>query len=307
MIGTQYTVATPYGTFTAMWDEDESKPVVYAGSDSAMAFFRAYFDLTSRTGREGSLLSLDSLEPDDLYGFCQSPEFGILVLPEASDMLSLLMEEQQDEASETAVLDGIAREEARGLLTVLNTSGDPTGELRQQLADLMPRIAFASEDDRDAYIEAADLPGGEPVLDAVGRTSAKANPSVLPMGQGLKAILKAAREYAMTTYAGKTVTNLSDKSSIVLSRTGIKHTLSANAGLTNALVMTDLESLVRNGKFERQEAPKANKPNVLAVFRYSGSIEIDGKAVAVGFVVEELRDHRRYYHSYVLKDNYTAP
>lgn len=108
MITTQQLVVTPSGQFTAMWDENEDLPVSYAGDDDAIAFFKAHLALNLPTGRTGALLKFDTLEPDDLYGFGQSQEFGILVLPEPDDMLALLLDdvEHEDEADDVPLLDG---------------------------------------------------------------------------------------------------------------------------------------------------------------------------------------------------------
>lgn len=97
MIATEYTVLTPHGQFTAMWDENEDVPVVYAGGADAVAYVRAFIELNSVSGPNGALLAFDHLEPEDLYGFCQSREYGIVVLPEPDDMLAMVMEEAQDD------------------------------------------------------------------------------------------------------------------------------------------------------------------------------------------------------------------
>lgn len=101
MIATQYTVATPHGQFSALWDEDEAVPVRYAGNAEAQAYFGAYLALKTVSGRNGAVLSMDSLEPADLYGFCQSAEYGVLVLPEFDELVAILGDEQADaEASD---------------------------------------------------------------------------------------------------------------------------------------------------------------------------------------------------------------
>lgn len=103
MIGTRYTVLTPHGEFEALWDEDERVPVQYEGSEQAIAFFKAYMELTSVSGRGGALLNFDNLEPADLYGFCQSDEYSIAVLPEADEAVSMMIDEaaQEPDVSES--------------------------------------------------------------------------------------------------------------------------------------------------------------------------------------------------------------
>lgn len=98
MITTEQTVITPHGSFVAMWDEDESVPVVYRGDQSAVEYVRAYMALKVVTGRGGSVLDLDNLEPADLHGFCQSKEFGILVMQSPEDFIAdIAAEGQADE------------------------------------------------------------------------------------------------------------------------------------------------------------------------------------------------------------------
>lgn len=96
MISTQYTVVTPRGRFVALWDDDEDVPVEYVGSADAIAYVKTCLELRAVSGRRGTILAFESLEPADLYGFCQSKEFGILVLPEADDLVSLLAEADAD-------------------------------------------------------------------------------------------------------------------------------------------------------------------------------------------------------------------
>jgi hypothetical protein len=86
MITTEQTVVTPHGTFVAMWDEDENIPVAYRGNQSAVDYVRSYMALNVVSGRNGAILDLDNLEPADLYGFCQSQEYGIVVIQDPDDV-----------------------------------------------------------------------------------------------------------------------------------------------------------------------------------------------------------------------------
>lgn len=92
---TSYNVLTPFGAFEATWGEDEDSPVEYTGSADAIAFFEAYLDLNSISGRGGALIEFDALEPADLYGFCQSEKHGISVLPSEDDLMEAM--ESDDE------------------------------------------------------------------------------------------------------------------------------------------------------------------------------------------------------------------
>lgn len=97
MITTTYKVATPNGGFEAQWDEDDEIPVQYVGDADAIAAFKAFLDLGAVSGREGALIQFDSLEPADLYGFCQSEKYGITVLPTVDDLLDEQQQEQEPE------------------------------------------------------------------------------------------------------------------------------------------------------------------------------------------------------------------
>ena len=88
MIQTEQTVVTPCGSFIAMWDEDENVSVAYRGDHDAVEYFKAYLDLNVVSGRGGAVLAFESLEPADLYGFCQSPSHGIMVLLSPDDLMA---------------------------------------------------------------------------------------------------------------------------------------------------------------------------------------------------------------------------
>lgn len=113
MIATSYTVMTPRGQFIAEWDEDEDIPVQYSGSAEAMAYFQTFLALETVTGRNGVVLAFEAMEPADLYGFCQSSEYGIVVLPEFGDLISML---KDDEATMGAVFDAVDDSQAFTLI-----------------------------------------------------------------------------------------------------------------------------------------------------------------------------------------------
>lgn len=92
MIGTEYEVITPAGRFVAQWDEDPESGVKYAGSEEAISYFRAFLAEANITGNGGVRLDPDSLDPSDLYGFCQSDSWGVQVFPDPEDMLDMLDE-----------------------------------------------------------------------------------------------------------------------------------------------------------------------------------------------------------------------
>lgn len=111
---TTYKVMTPYGGFEATWGEDEESRVEYTGSADAIAFFKAFLDLEAVSGRGGALIQFDTLEPADLYGFCQSEESGIVVIPNEDDLKDEL--EESDDMSTTPVLDAVGTAESFELI-----------------------------------------------------------------------------------------------------------------------------------------------------------------------------------------------
>jgi hypothetical protein len=161
MITTQYTVVTPYGTFLASWDEDENVPVSYSGSREAADYFKAFMELRMLSGRNGGLLRFDNLEPGDLYGYCQSEEFGVVVMPEGADMLALQDDEQGDLADGPLMLDAItytdpARTELDALLAELpSCQGALRLQKAQRLVELIPQVVFDTLEDENTAINAA--------------------------------------------------------------------------------------------------------------------------------------------------------
>lgn len=112
---TIYKAATPYGAFQAEWDDDEDSRVVYTGSADAIAYFKAFLGLNSISGVGGALIQFDSLEPADLYGFCNSKEYGITVIPTEDDLMDELQQEMMTTTTAT-VLDAVTAAEAFELI-----------------------------------------------------------------------------------------------------------------------------------------------------------------------------------------------
>jgi hypothetical protein len=108
---TTYNALTPFGAFSANWGEDEDSRVEYTGSPDAIAYFKAFLDLNSVSGRGGALIQFDSLEPVDLYGFCQSEKYEITVLPTVDDL-----KEENNDMGTTMVLDAVGTAETFQLI-----------------------------------------------------------------------------------------------------------------------------------------------------------------------------------------------
>jgi hypothetical protein len=100
-------------------------------------------------------------------------------------------------------------------------------------------------------------------FDAMTLQSAHAHPEVLPsLDSPVGVILSAAKEYAVTHFAGRKVINVSDGSEIAIAKSGIKHALSAGAGKLDALAATDLETLIRTAQYRATEPDKLNRPAI---------------------------------------------
>ncbi len=111
-MSTIYKALTPYGAFQAEWADDEDSRVEYTGSADAIAYFKAFLDLNSISGFGGALIQFDTLEPADLYGFCQSEKHGITVLPTEDD----LRDELEQDEMEMTLMDAVSPAEAFALV-----------------------------------------------------------------------------------------------------------------------------------------------------------------------------------------------
>lgn len=151
MISTTYIVLTPRGQFLAEWDEDEEIPVQYAGDPVAIAYFYDYMALEMVTGRGGLRLEPGYIEPDELYGFCQSDKYGITVIPDTPPT-------PDDEGDDMQELDAATPEERQQLIQngreIVGRLSDSspsffvdaralqaiTAELSESDATLLPRV-----------------------------------------------------------------------------------------------------------------------------------------------------------------------
>lgn len=129
---------------------------------------------------------------------------------------------------------------------------------------------------------------------------ATAKPDVLS-GETVGEVLASARKYAIQQFAGKTVVNKSDQSSIIIAKSGIEHALSRRAGIVNAMVVTDLENMLRGAQWLRTTPDKSGRKEIKAAHFYGCKVEIGGRIVEIGIVVREHEDGRRYYDHFELK------
>lgn len=96
-----YKVLTPAGQFDAVFAEDEDIPVEYIGDEVAIQFFKDWLLLNQRSGEHGHLLDSRNLTPVDLYGFCQSSESCVDVMPPFEDLLAYIQEDAANQVEET--------------------------------------------------------------------------------------------------------------------------------------------------------------------------------------------------------------
>ncbi len=102
---TTYQVITPSGVFEAVWGEDPM-PIEYRGNEAAILHFKNFLALDSVSGFHGILLNADTLQPDELYLFCQPTGRGIIVMPALDDLLDYERDELNQHYSNT-VLDSV--------------------------------------------------------------------------------------------------------------------------------------------------------------------------------------------------------
>ncbi|MFA5920125.1 MAG: hypothetical protein WC856_02390 [Methylococcaceae bacterium] len=102
-----YKVITPSGVFDAVWGE-YPLPVEYHGNPAAIQHFKNFLALNHVSGEHGILLNEKTLEPNELYGFCQPTGSGITVIPPLDDLIAYAREDreldqQDDESNDVAI------------------------------------------------------------------------------------------------------------------------------------------------------------------------------------------------------------
>ncbi len=91
-----YQILTPAGAFSAVFGEEDS-PVEYQGDGLAIGFFKDWILINQISGEHGHLLDVENIQPNELYGFCQSPESGITVIPPFVDLVVFAQADALDE------------------------------------------------------------------------------------------------------------------------------------------------------------------------------------------------------------------
>lgn len=144
---------TPVGVFEAEWLDGDDELPSYNGSAEAIAYFRAYLDMSMVTGIGGRRLQADTLSPGDMIGFVDSEEFGIKVQSdEAMEMLPVAMMEGGSERPST-LFDSVNPLErvrlsatAARLVQTLSGSINAIARIRaaKELAELLARLGVTS-------------------------------------------------------------------------------------------------------------------------------------------------------------------
>ena len=93
MMNSTYKVFTPVGQFDAIFAEDENIPIEYSGDELAISFFKDWLFINQVSVEHGNLLDSQNLTPRELYGFCQTPESGIEVIPPFEDLIAYTQED----------------------------------------------------------------------------------------------------------------------------------------------------------------------------------------------------------------------
>lgn len=141
MTETIYQVLTPAGHFQVAFGDDETQITEYRGDDLAIQFFKDWLLLNQVSGQDGWRISADSLDPSDLYGFCQPPDSGITVLPPFEDLISYALDDQPDEQEQedmtNAILDAATGREALQLAKELK-------QIRAGITELTGRAALTA-------------------------------------------------------------------------------------------------------------------------------------------------------------------
>lgn len=140
MTETIYQVLTPAGAFQVAFGDDETPITEYRGDELAIQFFKNWLLISQASGQDGWRISADSLDPSDLYGFCQPPGSGITVLPPFEDLVSYVLDqpdEQEPETMTAATLDAATGREALQLAKELK-------QIRAGIAELTGRAALTA-------------------------------------------------------------------------------------------------------------------------------------------------------------------
>lgn len=112
-----YQVITQSGVFEAVWGE-EPLPVEYRGDATAILSFKSFLALNHVSGAHGILLNADTMQPDELYLFCQPDDSGIVVIPPLDDLIAYDHDKKLLNQEFPPALDSANTQESNNVATV---------------------------------------------------------------------------------------------------------------------------------------------------------------------------------------------
>jgi len=118
-----------------------------------------------------------------------------------------------------------------------------------------------------------------------------------------KELIAKVKAYAMDNFANKTIKNDNDGRSILIPRSGIKHTTSRIGSEAEALATLQIPSLLKKADYEKFEADYKERVNVKGMHTYTTSANIDGNSVAIRLFVRETQEGSRFYDHYEIKED----
>jgi hypothetical protein len=117
-----------------------------------------------------------------------------------------------------------------------------------------------------------------------------------------------ARDFAREKFAGTTVVNAEDGSSISIGWQGIKHAWRGQLNRISLAAFGKLDDILRTGAHVGPLPDRLGRQNIKGVHYYDAPVFLDGEASVVRAVVREMADGRRYYdHFEIAPKGSSAP
>ena len=135
------------------------------------------------------------------------------------------------------------------------------------------------------------------------RTAAAVEITGEELGVGLRgpALRRAAVDYALTHFLGKTVTVRRDGASVEIPSKGIRKSLSSSRSEEELRSIVALPQLLEAGIRIQTDPDKENNPGIKAVHCYQSTISIAGRFHVYLMVVKETRQGNKFYDGYTEK------
>lgn len=101
-------------------------------------------------------------------------------------------------------------------------------------------------------------------------------------------------------FIGQSFQNADTGHDILVSKTGVKHTIAAGQD-TLLKTVPAIPSLLETAQFMKSEPDKTNDVNVLSVESYTTILSVAGETHQVMLKVKQYKDKRRYYdHGFIV-------